>query len=238
MKLHTREWVGGERVALLVHGITSDSRSWDRVGAALAERSYRAIAVDLRGHGLSDRCSTYAPSELADDLVETISIPVDLAIGHSLGGWILALAADRLRPARAVYEDPAWAIPGYLHEAIAAEITSSLPADREQASSGYPRCSHDDLDTMISAQQLFDPSCLAWLLSGRGYDDSPPVARTPSLVMISDPPDLIDAAVGEELRRRGFDVAPVQGAGHHIHRDAFESFMHCLDTWLRQRASL
>lgn len=55
MQLHTREWGTGDRTALLVHGIMSDSRTWRRVGPALAERGYRVLAVDLRGHGRSPR---------------------------------------------------------------------------------------------------------------------------------------------------------------------------------------
>ena len=44
---------GSEPVALLIHGVTSSSRTWWRVGPALAARGYRVLAVDLRGHGAS-----------------------------------------------------------------------------------------------------------------------------------------------------------------------------------------
>ncbi|WP_377271227.1 alpha/beta fold hydrolase [Peterkaempfera sp. SMS 1(5)a] len=55
MQLHTREWGTGERLAILVHGMMSDHRTWHRLGPLLADRGYRVIAVDLRGHGLSRR---------------------------------------------------------------------------------------------------------------------------------------------------------------------------------------
>lgn len=61
MKLNTREWGTGDRLALLVHGIMSDHRSWRSVGPALAGRGYRVIAVDLRGHGASPRGEGAAP---------------------------------------------------------------------------------------------------------------------------------------------------------------------------------
>ena len=40
---------------VLIHGLASNARMWDGVGAALAERGYASIAVDLRGHGRSPK---------------------------------------------------------------------------------------------------------------------------------------------------------------------------------------
>lgn len=111
MRLHTTTWGSGDRTALLVHGLMADHRTWRRVGPALADRGYRVIAVDLRGHGASDRApgpEAYRPDDHADDLVETLPAGAELAIGHSLGGLVLARAVERLAPARAVYSDPAW----------------------------------------------------------------------------------------------------------------------------------
>lgn len=55
MRLHTTTWGSGDRIALLVHGLMADHRTWRRVGPALSERGYRVVAVDLRGHGASGR---------------------------------------------------------------------------------------------------------------------------------------------------------------------------------------
>ncbi|MEX3099544.1 alpha/beta fold hydrolase [Streptomyces sp. ST1020] len=109
MKLHTQEWGTGPRTAALIHGIMSDHRTWHRVGPALAAQGYRVIAVDLRGHGASPR-GPYSAESWADDLTETLPPGLDLALGHSLGAMALALAVERLTPARAVYADPAWAL--------------------------------------------------------------------------------------------------------------------------------
>ena len=40
---------------LLVHGLASNARLWDGVGADLARRGHPVIAVDQRGHGLSSK---------------------------------------------------------------------------------------------------------------------------------------------------------------------------------------
>src|SRR5690349_5840583 len=87
----------------------SDHRTWRRVGPALADRGYRVVGVDLRGHGASGR-GAYSAESWAGDLVETLPHAPDLALGHSLGGTALGLAVERLAPARAVYADPAWAL--------------------------------------------------------------------------------------------------------------------------------
>ena len=65
-----REW--GSPTAtdalVLIHGITSSSLSWTRVAASLAART-RVIAVDLKGHGDSDRPSTgYRLADQADEV--------------------------------------------------------------------------------------------------------------------------------------------------------------------------
>src|ERR1700685_3993853 len=83
MKLNVHEWGIGDRTALLIHGLFADHQNWYRVGPALAERGYRVIAPDLRGHGASPR-GTYSPELWAADLIESLPKNADLAIGHSL----------------------------------------------------------------------------------------------------------------------------------------------------------
>jgi pimeloyl-ACP methyl ester carboxylesterase len=45
----------GDRVIVLVHGLLMNRRMYDRLAPALAARGNRVIAVDLLGHGRSDR---------------------------------------------------------------------------------------------------------------------------------------------------------------------------------------
>jgi pimeloyl-ACP methyl ester carboxylesterase len=76
--LATRAWGDGadpsRPLAVLVHGVTSSSRTWWRVGPALAERGFRVLAVDLRGHGASPRpVAGLAAADLAADVAETVA---------------------------------------------------------------------------------------------------------------------------------------------------------------------
>jgi pimeloyl-ACP methyl ester carboxylesterase len=126
--LATRAWEDGadpsRPLAVLVHGVTSSSRTWWRVGPALARRGFRVLAVDLRGHGASPRpVAGLVAADLAADVAETVADaaggagppgpgpatpPVDLLVGHSLGA-LVALELVTARPGfarRLLLEEP------------------------------------------------------------------------------------------------------------------------------------
>ncbi len=77
---------------VLVHGITESHRAWDPVIPALAER-WRVVAVDLRGHGESERRAPYDPVTMATDVqsvVTDLGLEAPLMVGHSLGGVVVS----------------------------------------------------------------------------------------------------------------------------------------------------
>jgi len=226
-----REWGTGDRVAVLIHGITSDSTGWRRLGPDLAARGYRVLAVDLRGHGLSDR-GDYSAAAWAGDLVETVPARPDLALGHSLGGVVLAQAVDRLLPARAVYEDPAWLVPPDRHEESARAFVARKAWSREDTAAENPRWSVEDVDGKLIELERWDPATTGGLLDGRAWDYTPPAPVVPSLVLLADPSELVPPERAERLRAAGFEVRVVPGAGHSIHRDDHEGFMASLDGWI------
>lgn len=235
MQLHTTTWGSGERIALLVHGIMADHRTWRRVGPALAERGYRVVAVDLRGHGASARAdgpTGYTPQDYADDLVETLPSGAELAIGHSLGGLTLATAVERLAPRRAVYVDPAWHLPegdnGYRPELF----TLAKGLTREHIRQFNPRWSDEDLDTEVDSMRLWDERSAHGLVPFTGKDLLPGHPAVPSLLMLADPSMLLSPEQAQVLKERGFHVRTVVGSGHTIQRDDFDGFMTALDGWI------
>jgi len=227
MRLVTHEWGSGGRTALLVHGMMSDLRSWRRVGPALADRGYRVVAVDLRGHGASPRAARYAPALFADDLVETLPSGAELALGHSLGALALSLAADRLRPARAVYSEPAWG--GGIDPTVLAQLTALR---RDQIAFLNPRWDPEDLDVEVATLARWDPAGARYLegLRDTGFLPARPVV--PSLVQRAGSSGLVGPDDVELLTGRGFEVRTVEGTGHCIHRDDFDAFMASLAGWV------
>lgn len=60
---------------LLVHGLASNCRLWDGAASHLAGLGHDVIALDLRGHGRSDKPDHgYSVPEVARDVVDIIEI--------------------------------------------------------------------------------------------------------------------------------------------------------------------
>ncbi|MDQ3810154.1 MAG: alpha/beta fold hydrolase [Chloroflexota bacterium] len=98
LTLHVVDWPGAEPPILAIHGSTMSAYTF----TALAERltpEIRFVAVDLRGHGFSDKPPTgYSVNQHVEDLRELLAVlglrrPV--LLGFSIGGAIAAFLAAR-----------------------------------------------------------------------------------------------------------------------------------------------
>jgi pimeloyl-ACP methyl ester carboxylesterase len=225
MKLATRAWGHGPRTAVLVHGLMTDSHTWDRVAPTIANHGYRVVAVDLRGHGASGRADSYTPAELAADLVETLPPAPDLAIAHSLGSAALLLAVPELRCSHAVHCDPAWLRRPRNWDALRA-VKHATWAELRAA---HPRWHDDDITSEQRALVTWDPASVDALRQLPGLPDSP---AGPSLVLLADPSERIPPAEASTLRRRGWHLRTVDGAGHTVHHDDPAGFLRALRGWL------
>ncbi|MFC9284495.1 alpha/beta fold hydrolase [Streptomyces collinus] len=230
MRLHTHEWGTGDRVAVLVHGIMSDHRTWRRVAPVLADKGYRVVGVDLRGHGASGR-GAYGAEIWAGDLVETLPGKPELAIGHSLGAMALALAVERLAPARAVYCDPAWEPAAGLASA-GALFADFKTAGRAMITHFNPRWEEADVDVELATLALWDPATAHALADVYAVSRTPAHPVVPSLVVRAGSSALVPPALAERLTRAGFEVRTVTTAGHTLYRDDFDGFMAALDGWV------
>ena len=89
---------GSEPLVLFAHATGFHARCWDAVAEAIDERS---IAVDLRGHGRSEKPEPPYPwGDVADDVAafcEALDVRGAIGVGHSKGGAAVAVA-EALRP--------------------------------------------------------------------------------------------------------------------------------------------
>ena len=88
---------------VFLHGGGQTRRSWGKAAAAVADRGWQSITVDLRGHGESDWSTDgdYRVASFAGDVLELLGRlpPRPVLVGASLGGFTAMLLAGELSPA-------------------------------------------------------------------------------------------------------------------------------------------
>lgn len=108
-RLAVHRWSGPDRggaPVVLVHGLASNARLWDGAARRLAGLGHAVVAVDLRGHGASDKPDHgYGVDEVADDVADILgrlagdshdgSWSRPLVCGQSWGGNIVVELASR-----------------------------------------------------------------------------------------------------------------------------------------------
>ncbi|HXB04556.1 MAG TPA: alpha/beta hydrolase [Candidatus Angelobacter sp.] len=94
VRLHWLEWAPSGTpeppAILLLHGLSSNARYWERVARSMTNR--RLVALDQRSHGLSDSPPTgYGLDLLAADAghaIRELGLNRPIVVGHSWGGTV------------------------------------------------------------------------------------------------------------------------------------------------------
>jgi pimeloyl-ACP methyl ester carboxylesterase len=114
--LHLREWASTPRQEgapiMLVHGLASNARLWDGAARALSQHGHAVVAIDLRGHGQSDKPDHgYDMASVASDVVDVIEQlqsehphwKQPIVVGQSWGGnLVIEVAAHHSHAIRGV----------------------------------------------------------------------------------------------------------------------------------------
>jgi pimeloyl-ACP methyl ester carboxylesterase len=90
VRLAVRDSGGDATTAVLLHGLGTPQRSWDRVAPLLAPH-LRVVTYDQRGHGASAAASDYSLDALLADLQavgDALALEHPLLVGHSFGGLL------------------------------------------------------------------------------------------------------------------------------------------------------
>ena len=233
---------------LLVHGLSGYRQTYVSVVDHLIQRSPVAgrcevFSIDLRGHGESTHADLerYSAHNYADDVEAFITSVIGrspVIAGHSLGGVVAALVAQR-RPhltAGVFLEDPplfegddarraASPVASFFTQMVAAvrALQSKGAGPEEYEPIAQPMTHPDQMTYRCAALQRWDPATMEAAVQGivwRGFDALTPIA-VPVTALRADPaygavflPDDGFRFVGANPHAR---VVQVDGATHGIH---------------------
>ena len=178
--LHVVTWGDGDGVPfLLVHGLASNCRTWEGVAARLAALGHPVAAVDLRGHGQSDKPDDgYDFATMSADLVavlDALGFDGPVVAGQSTGGNLAVELAGRA-PGRvagvagvdggALELTRRWPVWEACLDALAPPPLAGTPADDIEQ---WLRSTHPDWSgwgieaTMANYERLPDGTIRPWL---------------------------------------------------------------------------
>lgn len=97
LRLHVREWGNSAGTPiLLIHGWSGSHMAWRYQYESELNGEFRLVALDLRGHGMSDaplEVENYSDSQLwADDIaavIEELNLARPVLVGWSYGGYVI-----------------------------------------------------------------------------------------------------------------------------------------------------
>jgi pimeloyl-ACP methyl ester carboxylesterase len=224
---------------LLVHGWGGDSRAW----SGLTFEGRRVITVDLRGHGRSPVLRHgYQPADYAGDLallIDRLDLGPVVAIGHSMGGQIVAeLALERpdLVSAVAVI-DPAYGA----DEAEVATFDQRLAAiqndgpDAAVRQLGLPPGAIRD-QLLATPGHVLAESYAGMYTAPDAFGARPAAATrlaglTQPLLCIRPTPEMAAWDIGLSLPY-GSRVVLWNGCGHFLHHERPRQFVDLVESWL------
>ena len=134
--------LGAGPAVVFVHGWAGRRSHWD--GQRPLAASHTVVRVDLGGHGASGRGRTrWTVSRFAEDVVavvDTLALDAVVLVGHSLGGSVIALVAERLgERVRGVMGVDTWSALGTRHSVSDIERSVVLPEMRVDFAAGSRR---------------------------------------------------------------------------------------------------
>lgn len=253
---------GDGPLVVLMHGFPDTSATWSKLISELAD-SYRVVAIDSRGTGLSSApvgVADYAMPHLLDDISAVMAAEgrgSATLIGHDMGGavaWRFALTYPHLVDGLAVLSMP--------HPAAYAKDLAANPEQRN-ANQYFQMLSRPDAIDGLSAEMLagwvsepgsrkayvdtFERSGIAGMLkhlqandpAATGSADAGSLAINLPLLLIHGQDDGIILPSGHDHTwdyvSSDSAMLRVPGAGHFVHHDAPDVVNGAIRSWLDLR---
>jgi pimeloyl-ACP methyl ester carboxylesterase len=193
---------------VLLHGLGGDRSTWAEVVPAFAT-SRRVYALDLRGHGDSDRPGQYSFELMRDDVlafIGALDVRGVALVGHSMGGVVAWLVAQRR---------PAWLGHLVLEDSPPPRLGMPPVPLRDRPNEALP---FDWRAVEAIVGQLNNPDPAWWTDTA--------AITTPTLVIAGGPASHVPQNLLVEITALLPDGRLVTiPAGHHVHRDRPSEFL-------------
>jgi len=222
---------GAGSAIVLVHGVGGTAAHFGPVIDALGRR-YRVIALDLFGMGFSERSSDfrYGWNLWADQIagvLDTLGIERAHVVGHSLGGTVGIVFADRYphRIGRLVLVGSASWLPGYFFAMLTPGVGEWYLARKDFLGAAYDDRHRSELE---AAYRVHGTRRAILRYSRRMVLDSAAFSRAvdrlaiPVLQLHGTADQEVPLRAAERFRARLRDsrLVAVEGSGHYVMRDA------------------
>ena len=236
--LNLMQWgdPAAKKIAVALHGITANGGAFAGPARLMAERGWRVLAPDLRGHGESPRGDgDFSTVALLQDLAHAAPTAPDLLIGHSFGGYLAqaGVLQGLFRPRALALEDP---VSHFADKQTPARMLAWDEAHLPRSVDGLiklnPKWSRlDAVWKLVSLEQIDFKDATAAFAGNAPWDLRPEAARLirtqPTLWLLPTVSRFVpDEDQARLLREVGeASVAVIADVGHSIHRDAVELFV-------------
>jgi len=112
IELHYQEYGDGEDVVILLHGFLSSSKMWTNYYVPDLTKRYKVYAIDVRGHGNSNKVKSGCNlQQMADDIYQFVILKnIDECVlpGMSMGGAIAIQFATNFPDKLKSYSNESW----------------------------------------------------------------------------------------------------------------------------------
>lgn len=247
------EWGSQGRHALLLHGITSNARTWWRVGPRLLQAGFHVFAFDMPGHGYSGETADHNIESLATLIANAgaaLGMQRMLLVGHSWGGAValaMAARAAEIGLERVILIDPALRLTAESGKTRIPVFTKGIGSSANTLSPGIAAANPDwheqDVHWKAEAvQQCRMEAVVGFFTKSGDWDYTPKLAqvKVPLLLLIADPagtiidPDTRTAAESNLPASARLQV--VRGTTHNMYRGAgYEPTLAAIAGWLGGR---
>jgi pimeloyl-ACP methyl ester carboxylesterase len=229
--------------ALLIHGLSSGSRTWDDAVVMLMNKDFNVLTLDLSGHGDSARLDEYSVDTWIQNVLDVLDrhniSKVDLIMGHSLGGLISVGVATRFPVDKIILIDPLIAP---VHPIVAALFKQSLFSRKNNSLKlklqRKPNRHHQMLINEVEHATKWDSNTINGITKEGGMlvlkEYGEKKDKPPMMIVKPIKSALLNKKDLEELSHWNAEIVELDKVGHGVHLDDFSGFSNTIQPFIEK----